>query len=433
MHRLTNISFTSESPSWVSQLPLSPGIYIFEDKHGQPLYIGKSVSLRSRIRQHLESSKDPASKQSLFVPETYSLRYQETNSDLEAIILESYLIKTADPKYNVLAKDDKSVTYIVITNSPDSKIQLAHSTDLNLSYFDNPSTQIYGPYLAHKTAFDLLKQTRRIFGFCQNPFNSQNRPCFYYHLHQCPGPCAGKISADEYQKHLTQIKRFLSGQFKYLIKDFRKQINELAKGQNFEEASRLKTQLERLEWALNTPQLSGFLEYPQANQNALKEIVTLLRHPQLSSPPYRIECYDIAHLQGDQIVGGMSVLINGQPRPDEYRHFLIRTAKPGDQYSLKEIVSRRFNHTEWPWPSLLVLDGGVSQLSTVSPVIPENVPVIALSKRRETIHFYRDGRVVNLNLPPHKASLKILQTVRDEAHRFTTTFHQSRRRKALLG
>lgn len=303
---------------------------------------------------------------------------------------------------------------------------------MNLAYFDNPSTQIYGPYLAHKTAFGLLRQIRRIFGYCQNPFNSQERPCFYYHLHQCPGPCAGAISDKDYQKHLTQIKRFLSGQFKYLIKDFRTNISHLAKEKKFEEAQKHKTQLEKLEMALNTPQLSGFLEYPQANRNALKEIVALLKHPKLEETPYRIECYDIAHLQGDQVVGGMSVLVNGQPRPDEYRHFLIKTAPPGDQHSLKEIVTRRFNHLEWPLPSLVVLDGGLSQLSTVLPSVPENIPVIALSKRRETIHYYKDGQVVNLNIPPHKPSLKLLQTVRDEAHRFTTSFHQRKRRKALL-
>lgn len=408
-----------------------PGVYVFANQEKYPLYIGKSINLRSRAKQHLELSKSSSSKAKNYISRSSFFQYKITQNDLEAIILESYLIKTTKPYYNTLSKDDKSYSYITITNPPFSKISITHSTDLKLNTFDNPKTQVFGPFLSVRNAKFLLKTIRFIFGFCQHPYNSNQKPCFYYHLHQCPGPCTGKFTPKEYIQHLVKVKRFLSGNFSKLKKDLARKIISEAKSKNFESAQYYKNQLDKLEKSLLTPTLSGFLNLPSSNQKTLETIMQILKPDHLNSLPSRIECYDIAHLQQHQTVGSMVVLKNGQPNPSLYRHFIINYPKKGDPHSLKEIIIRRLSHPDWPRPDLILIDGGIPQLSIVNKII-SNIPVIAISKKHETLHFYRNQKLINLNLSPHHPILKMLQTARDEAHRFATTFHQKKRRLAIL-
>lgn len=230
---------------------------------------------------------------------------------------------------------------------------------------------------------------------------------------------------------MTAIRRFLSGRFVSLKKELKHDIALASKAHDFESAAKLKTILDRLESTLFRPGLAGFLEFEEANTHALAELVALLGHPLLTVPPKRIECFDIAHLQKSSMVGGMSVFIEGQPSVDQYRHFIVKEIQSGDPGALKEILVRRFNHPEWGAPDLVILDGGIPQLSIVSSVIPPHIPVIALSKKRETIHFFDNGHVINQNLPLHKSSLKLLQALRNEAHRFTTGFHQKKQSELL--
>lgn len=188
----------------------------------------------------------------------------------------------------------------------------------------------------------------------------------------------------------------------------------------------------RLESALSLPKLSGFLEFPIATEAALNQLVKYLNIPNLTDTPHRLECFDIAHLQQDSVVGGMSVLEEGELMTGQYRRFIISDPKLGDPKSLREIVSRRLKHSEWRLPQLIILDGGVGQLSAVFPIVPKDIAVIAISKKKETLHFYRYESLVSLNIPLHRPSLKLIQALRDEAHRFTTTFHTKRRRHSLL-
>jgi excinuclease ABC subunit C len=412
-------------------VPSSPGVYAFADKHHHPLYIGKSINLRSRARQHLDSAKIQSSKAKSYLEKSHYYQYRQTKNDLEAIILESYLIKITTPHYNSISKDDKSYSYITFSNPPFSKIEITHSTDLQTNHFDNPKTQIFGPYLSVKNAKNLLKISRQIFGYCQKPYNPNQKSCFYYHLHQCPGACTGEISPKNYTLHLRKIKRFLSGKFQTLEENLTKKIKIEAQKENFETAQKLKLQLERLKIALTTTSLTGFLELPAANLQTLNKIYSTLGIDNLNHLPKRIECYDIAHLQQKQTVGSMIVLQNGQPTPSLYRHFIIKNPHSGDPHSLKEIIIRRLNHPDWPQPDLILLDGGLPQLGTVSKSV-KNISLIALSKKHETLHYYHHGKVINLNLTPHHPILKMLQTARDEAHRFATTFHQKKRRLAIL-
>lgn len=424
------IPFSSSSLS-LSSLPQSPGIYIFQDEAQNPLYIGKSINIRSRIKQHLEQGKLTHSKQATFFTKTYSLKYIKTASDIQAVILEAQLIKTLTPAYNSISKDDKSALFITFSNPP-SKITLVRGTDLATKDYNNPKTQIYGPYQNKFAAETVLKQARKIFGFCSNPFNSAHRACFYYHLGLCPGACKHLITPKRYQDHLTRIKKFFSGKFVGLSSELTAKIKKSAKLERFEQAQEYKKQLQSLQNTLTSSTNHHFLSLPAASQYALGELVAAIDHPKLTSPPARIECYDIANLGPTHQVGSMTVLIQGVPSPSLYRHFIIRPRQDGDPAAMRQMLTRRFAHPEWDFPNLVVLDGGVGQLNIVSPAIPKDIAVIALSKKKETIHFYKAGKIQNINIPLHRASVKLLQTVRDEAHRFATTFHKQRRDRQML-
>lgn len=380
------------------------------------------------MTQHLESGRSPESKAAHFIKQTHYLILQTVESDLAAIILEANLIKTYQPYYNSAIKDDKTVSYIVIGNSPNSQISILHKSDLHLTDLDSPQTQIYGPYPNAIVTGLVIKHVRRIFGFCQNPSNSHKRACFYFHIGQCPGPCNGTINAATYAKHLTRLKNFLSGRFKNLIATLKKEISLQSKKQEFEKAQALKKQLEALEIALSSHRYSQLLVLPSATQKVLDQAALLLNHPKLISAPQRIECYDMATLNQENSVGVMVVFTNGQPDKDNYRKFLVKTTRVGDPHTMKHVMARRLRHSDWDRPDLIILDGGVPQLSIVSEIIPPDIPVIALSKKRETIHFYDSNhQIVNLNLPLHNNVLKLFQFARDEAHRFATTYHKLRR------
>lgn len=278
----------------------------------------------------------------------------------------------------------------------------------------------------------MVKLCRRIFGYCNSPFNAHNRACFNRHLQQCPGACQFIITPKQYHRHLGQIKKFLSGQFIQLNKSLNKQIIVAIKKENFELASNIKDKILSLDQALKNQNSSLLLKLSDATDQLQHHIVSTIKHPLLTQSPIRIECYDLAHLQGDNYVGSMSVFINGTPEVSLYRHFNIKGLERSDPHAMKEIIARRFNHPEWGTPDLIVLDGGVPQLSIVSAVIPSHVPTLALAKKRETIYFYENDKVTSLNLNLEDPVLNLLRSIRDEAHRFATTFHIKKRQKSLL-
>ena len=414
-------------------MPSQPGIYIFEDENKKPLYIGKSINLRSRIKQHYEGFQTASTKALNFIPQTKTLFVKVVNNDLEAVIMEANYIKSYLPRYNSATKDDKSNIYIIFTNTPDTKIKVIHATDVRTLDLDDYKKQVWGPYTSSKVTNVLLKEVRRIFGFCQSPFNSRNRPCFNYHLKHCPGACTGEMTVSEYQKHLGKIKKFFNGKFVMLEKSLNSQIKKAAKKQEYEKANLLKNQLLSLNQAISVKNSSLLLMLSDANDQLLPLIVNSLNHPKLNKPPRRIECYDLAHLQGESYVGSMVVFQNCSASNKDYRHFKIALPDRSDPHAMKQVLTRRFNHKEWPNPDLIVLDGGLPQLSTVSPAIPENIPVIALAKKRETIMFCGvDGKVVSINLDIDNPVLNLFRSIRDEAHRFANSYHRLLQSKKLV-
>ena len=320
----------------------------------------------------------------------------------------------------------------MFTGLPNPKIIKIRASDIRNLPLNDYQKQVFGPYASSNTANNLLKQVRRIFGYCQSPFNPQGRACFYRHLGRCPGACDGEMTIAKYNIHLGKIKKFLSGKFKILKKQLEREITKASKKQNYETAGDLRNELVSLNNTLSTQSTSLLLSLSDANDQLLKMIPKSIPHPLLVNPPSRIECFDLAHLQGESYTGSMAVFENCAPSNSEYRHFAVRQPDRSDPYAMKQIISRRFNHPEWRYPDLLVLDGGIPQLSIVSPSVPNNIPVIALAKKRETIYFQSDGRVVSINLSLDDPVLNLLRHLRDEAHRFANTYHARLRSKRVV-
>lgn len=323
--------------------------------------------------------------------------------------------------------------YIIFTNPPDTKVAVVRATDIASLNLDSVHNQVFGPYSSGAVPKTLTKQLRHIFGYCLAPFNARQRACFNFHLGHCPGACQGLISAPKYAAHLGRLKKFLSGQFTLLDRALHQEIKTAIKKQDFEKANEIKGQINGLHYILSTRDTTLLLKLSDATDALQYQIVRKLKHPLLKRPPVRLECYDLAHLQSENYVGSMAVFIKGTASPADYRHFNIRLPDRSDPFAMRQILERRFQHPEWGRPDLIVLDGGIPQLSIVSPVIPVQIPVVALAKKKETLHFYdEDHKVISVNLPLEDPVLNLFRYLRDEAHRFANSFHIKKRRKDLI-
>ena len=318
-----------------------------------------------------------------------SVDHIEVNSEIEALLLESRLIKKFRPFYNIASKDDKSPFYIHLTSSKFPKPVVNHL----------PRQAIAGPFLSGWTTRHILKSLRRI-----APYHSES-PCFYRHLGLCrPCPDDPKTTFLEYQKNINRLKKLLLGQFRQVM-------SQAVKNQEFEIAAALRDLL----YTPTSPE--EYVTNPNLLADQRREALESLHLALSTWPLARIEMYDVAHLAGNAATGAMTVAINGQLSPDNYRHFTIHSGQD-DVARLKEMLARRLK-TDWPQPHLIILDGGKPQLS----IITWPIPTIALAKKEEIIYTPTSA----IKLPRSHPGLQLLQRLRDEAHRFSRRLHHRHR------
>lgn len=384
-----------------SRLPLSPGVYIFKNSSGAIIYVGKAKNLRQRVRSYFQPPIKLGPKTSQLVSQITSLEHIEVSSEIEALLLESRLIKKFQPQYNLISKDDKSPYYIHITSEKFPRPVINHISQ----------KAITGPFLNSYIARQILSSFRRVAPFCtaKNP----SRPCLYSHLglcHPCPGDPHTTVSG--YKSNIVRLKKLLKGEFKQVMR-------QAVKILDFETAAALRNLLQKPispeEYVAN-PNLTA-----DRRQESLDSLQKVLEHCGLSVERLqRIEMYDVANLSGTSATAAMTVAVNGQIIPQLYRHFTIHSPGPNDVAMLKETLTRRLK-TDWPRPDLIVLDGGLSQLSIIS----WNIPTIALAKHDEVIYTL-SGQ--SLKLDRRHPGLQLLQRLRDEAHRFSRRLHHQHRR-----
>lgn len=424
----------------LQQLPKLPGVYLFRDQEGKLLYVGKANSLFDRVSSYFHKPSLLGPKTQKLVSLVKHLDHINTESELEALLLEADLIKRHKPPYNIQWKDDKFYKYIEIKNqrskNKDKKVWPNVTTSRRT---DDPSAYYFGPFPQGKTVNEVLKTLRRIFPWCKYthaPLN--NRPCLYYHLGLCPGICAGAITINDYSKIIANLVRLLQGGKVKILKEWQKEMQELSRLNRFEEAGKIKDKLNQLSYILQkfrSP--SDFLQNPNLLEDqALAEIKSLLGV--LNLPPtikkgFRIEAYDISNIQGKLAVGSMVVFTNGSKDQREYKRFKIKTIRGiNDPAMMAEIIKRRFGNN-WTLPNLILIDGGPTQLSAVLSQIPQalKIPTIALAKKFEEIYQPQVYGFQKLLLPKDTPAINLLRRIRDESHRFAVQYHRHLRSKAL--
>lgn len=531
-------------------LPNRPGVYLMRDEKGKIIYVGKAVVLKNRVRSYFRNLAAHTPKVKALVAKVHDIETIVTDNEMEALILECNLIKEHRPRYNISLKDDKSYPYLKVT------LQEEFPRIYVTRRIMRDGAKYYGPYADAGALHATVKLIREMFPLRNCRKMSQNRPCLQYHIKQCLAPCAGYVSPEEYGKMIKAVSLLVEGRTSDVVKDLKRRMNAAAEGYFFEEAARLRDQLQAVgrlneqqkavtgggdqdaiaiardatggciqiffvrggklvgrdnyfvttesgeteeeiltaflkqyyldatfvpreilvpvlpekeeqellvEWLSKKAQRKVELLKPQKGMkhellkmvadNAEKNLLERLRKGQLSlkseeqaaedlktalkltTPLDRIDCFDISHTQGSETVASMVVFRNGTASKKDYRRYklLSTEGKPDDFKSMQEVVFRRYRDLE-DLPSLVIIDGGKGQLSSALEVIRgvglQELPVIGLAKREEEIFI--EGAHESLLLSKDSDALKLIQRIRDEAHRFAITYHRKLRGKRNL-
>jgi excinuclease ABC subunit C len=418
--RLPLISIDMAIPSHVvikhGQLPPEPGVYFMKTADGGLLYIGKATSLRTRVSSYFSRPQEP--RIASMVGKIGRIDYEVTPTAIEALMLESRLIKKHQPPYNVMEKDDKSWVYLVITDEAFPRPLLVRERDLERDGRGRYG-KVFGPFTSAATVRAALTALRPAFPWTHCRPDAK-RACFYRPLGLCPGVCVGEISPRDYRRIIRGLARFFEGRRGAVTAELEREMRAAATAEKFEEAAALRNRLRALA--------------------AVRDFSVLRREAEVAGlAAGRIEGYDVAHLGGDAAVASMVVFEAGEPSKSEYRTFHIKAAEGGDDYgSMAEALTRRFRHipggegAAWPMPDLLLIDGGRGQVRIAEQVVAEaglNIPVVGLAKGPDR---KRDAPVYRRDAPGLAelvaGNLNLLKRVRDEAHRFAGAGHRKRRR-----
>lgn len=409
----------------LSVLPESPGVYIYRNSKDEIIYVGKAINLKKRISQYFLHDNALGPKTKTLVSQIHSIETKIVNSEIEALILESSLIKKYRPKYNSLLKDDRSYIYICITKEKIPRIFTAHFSRLPLK------ADIYGPFPDALAAKSLLKTIRRLFPYRSQEKHPKNE-CLYCHLGLCPGP---NPDSKSYHSNILKIKKILNGKISSLPNSLTREMKIASKSQNYELALKLKQQIDSLNYITsgwkNLKLMFEDINLPDdKDSQAINELQTILKSYFSIKKINRFEVYDISQLGNNYFVGSMVVWQDGHIDKSQYKKFKIKSKQiADDQFMLQEVLSRRLNHPEWPFPDLIVVDGGKPQVSSISQIT--NLPIIGLAKKEETIVIKNKYKWIEINLPQYSKALLLLENLRNEAHRFANNYRKQLMRRAL--
>lgn len=405
--------------SKLNKLPDSPGVYLMLNRNKKIIYVGKAKSLKKRVRSYF-SSQEKQHRIKLLVENIFDIDFLITATEAEALILEAALIKENKPKFNIEIKDDKAYPLLRLsTNEKFPRLKIVRRKK-------NDKSQYFGPYTSAKLLRQALNLMRRIF-----PLRTCNvmpkSVCLNYHLKQCQGPCQNLISKNDYDKIVANLLLFLRGRKKDLIKKLSKEMTRYANGQNFEKAIELRNTIESLS---SVPVAS--VRYFLSDQ--IEDLKKVLR---LKKAPLNIEGYDISNISGAEAVGSMVYFKKGKPYKNNYRRFKIKTITGIDDYAMmQEVLKRRFQgklSSDLPLPDLIIIDGGKGHLHAASKQMSDlkiNIPIISIAKKFEHIYVQWQEKPVALSLK--SKALRLIISVRNEAHRFAIGFHRNMRKKQML-
>jgi excinuclease ABC subunit C len=428
----------------IKSFPTRPGLYFMKGPADKVLYIGKAKNLRSRVVSYFQPSGDLAISRGPKITEMLSkvqtVDFLETETEVDAMLQEARLIKDIRPPYNTDLVDDKSFPYLEISTSEDFPgVYMTRKPK-------SKGIRLFGPFAGAKDLRAVLVELQKIFKFrtCKLTISEADtkrrffRPCLLYSIKQCTAPCAAKINRAEYKKIISDLVKFLRSKRSTILRQMRKQMVEAAESHAYEKAAMLRDRIrliERLDHR-GTPDENVQPEVFAADPTeALEKLQNLLQSPE---PVRIIEGIDVACIAGAEAVGSLVKFIDGRPFKSGYRRFKIKTVKGIDDYAMiAEVVKRRYKYAlrgEELWPDLVLIDGGLGHLRAAQKAFKEmNAPVpkiAAIAKKQERIFLQTSSKP--LKLPAHSPVRKLLQYVRDEAHRFAQHYHHILRSKKML-
>ncbi len=434
-----NLGFRRASEK-VKTFPQTPGIYLMKDVTGVVIYIGKAKNLRNRAASYFLQAAAVEARTADWIGEIADIDFMECESEVDALLTENRLIKDIQPRHNKDLKDDKSFPYLMITTHEDfPRVEITRTPK-------DRGAKLYGPFTSAGQLRGAIQVMQRVFKFrtCSLDIEESDsrwnwfRPCLLASINQCTAPCNLRISKEDYKRDIRRLQTFLEGGSKKLLGQMRDEMAVASKSMEFERAARLRDEIKLLEnldrrGEIDThTQPEVFYIDPKKGVRGLRKVLGMDREPRV------IEGVDIAHLGGTDTVASLVQFIDGLPFKPGYRRYKIQGVQGIDDFrSIHEVISRRFRKLEdqqESFPDLLMIDGGKGQLNAALAAFRDQgitPPVmVSLAKREEEI--YRPGDSEPIVLKRNAFALRLLQYVRDEAHRFAQHYHHILRRKSTL-
>lgn len=412
----------------LKNIPSKKGVYLFKDKTGNVLYVGKAVNLKERIKQHFKST-NPKIQQ--LIETAHDIEYILLDSEAEALLKEAELIKKFDPIFNQLLRDDTQYFYVGFTKENYPKVFVTHQPH-------KYNAEFIGPFTEGSALRKILKIIRKEIPFC-----TCSRPhlstCLNAHLGLCYGWCCRKNEIGDrkiYLENIKKIKEILTGNLKEIKKKLLNELENYLRKDDIERAVRIKNQILAIDKILEQTNLIKSISSEEEKINILKVLKDLKDLLNLDKIPYFIEAYDISHYSGKEKVGIRVVFKEGKYDKSGLRKFRIRTViKADDPRMIYEVLKRRFNHPEWGMPDLILIDGGKIQLKFALQAlkdyaIEDKIKVIGYAKPNQLIFYNLQKDPIKLdNLPYNlKSFIKAIDKI---AHRAVIKYHRQLREKKL--
>jgi excinuclease ABC subunit C len=437
----------------VKQFPAAPGVYLMKDAQGRVIYVGKAKNLRNRVGHYFTQAAAEDRRTADLVKLIADVDFIQAESEVDALLMEARLVKDIQPRFNVELKDDKSFPYLQIrTREEFPRVEFTRSPRKR-------GVKLYGPFTSAKGLRYAMQVLQRVFKFrnCSLDIKSDEqrwrwfRPCLLHSIGQCTAPCNLRVTREDYRKQIRALRMVLEGKKDRLLAEMEKEMQQASAALLFEKAARLRDDIAALKNLGLRGDVNKDVQPEVFPIEPRKGLVGLKKVLGLAQVPRSIEGLDIAHLGGSETVASVVTFLDGLPFKPGYRRYRIRTVQGVDDFaSIREVVTRRFRNVrrspspapsasegtadeEQVFPDILLIDGGKGQLNAAREAFQmlgvEPPCLISLAKREEEI--YRPGEAEPLRLSRHSAALRLLQYVRDEAHRFAQHYHHILRRKRL--
>ncbi|WP_246114691.1 excinuclease ABC subunit UvrC [Rubripirellula tenax] len=424
----------------VRSFPQTSGVYLMKDTADRVIYVGKAKSLRSRAGSYFLKAAAEDQRTASWIGEIADIDFIECDSEVDALLMESRLIKDIQPKNNKDLKDDKSFPYLMITTRDEfPRVEVTREPK-------ERGVKLYGPFPSAGALRGAIQVLQRIFKFrtCNLDITESDekwqwfRPCLLHSIHQCTAPCNFRISKEEYRRDIKRLQTFMEGGKKRLLQEMNNEMMTASKSLDFERAAVLRDEIKMLDRLEERGELEANAQPEVFYIDPKKGLAGLRKVLGLAETPRVIEGMDIAHLGGDETVASMVQFIDGLPFKPGYRRFRIQDVDGIDDFrSMYEVVSRRFRRLSdegESFPDILLIDGGKGQLNAAMAAFRDQditpPTVISLAKREEEI--FRPGESESIKLSRNSYALRLLQYVRDESHRFAQHYHHILRSKSTF-